>query len=182
MAEQEEDSKPCQPEDSKPCQPEDSPQPEKIHIWNNVLARVESVSWPVRQQEPGKHASSCFNVSSCCYSKSRRMPDIVGWAWASACVKHGLSNCMNMTYRNVTEHNITSGHTKCTYKNTAQELWVWLAGAVYNRNVKNGLYIHVAAAHWCSTICSQTCTTKLMGTDEALLRSLLTCIGPHRCM
>ena len=77
--------------DSKPRQPEDSRQPEKMYIYSgqgnpglgnpgqgNVLARVESVSWPVRQEEPGKHASSCFDVSSCCYSKSRLMPDIVG--------------------------------------------------------------------------------------------------------
>ena len=70
MAEQQEDSKPCQPEDSKPCQPEvskpcqpeDSKQPGKMYAGQgNVWAMVESFSRPVgRQQEPGKHASSCF--------------------------------------------------------------------------------------------------------------------------
>ena len=69
-----------QPEDSKPCQPEDSKQLEEmLAVQGNVLARIESFSRPVgRQQEPGKHASSCFDVSSCCYSKTRRMHDIVG--------------------------------------------------------------------------------------------------------
>jgi len=40
--------------DSKPHQPEDSPQPENVYVYlgGNVLAKLESVSWPVRQQEP----------------------------------------------------------------------------------------------------------------------------------
>jgi len=64
--------------------------------------------WESRKNQV-KHASSCFNVSSCCYSKTRRIHDIVGWAWASVCVERGLSSCMHMTYWNVTE-SITSGH------------------------------------------------------------------------
>ena len=89
MAEPPEDSKPCQPEDPKPCQPEDSKhcqpedpkQPELFYAGQgNVWARIESFTRPVgRQQEPGKYAS-CFDVSSCCYSKTRRMHDIVGLA------------------------------------------------------------------------------------------------------
>ena len=79
--EQQEDSKPCQPEDSKPCQPEDSKQLEEMcaaHGSVFVWARVELFNRPVgRQQEPGKHASSCFDVSSR-YSKTRRIHDIVG--------------------------------------------------------------------------------------------------------
>ena len=88
MAEQQENSKPCQPEDSKPCQPEvskpcqpeDSKQLEEmLAVQCNVLAMVESFSQPVgKQQEPGKHTSSCFDVSSCCFSKTRQMHGIVG--------------------------------------------------------------------------------------------------------
>jgi len=53
---QPEDSKPCQPEDSKPCQPEDSQQPEEMYAGQgNEWAWVESFSRPVgKQKKPGK--------------------------------------------------------------------------------------------------------------------------------
>ena len=80
-----------QEDDSKHCQPEDSQQPEEMYAGQgDKWAWVESFSRPVgRQPEPGKHASSRFDVSSCCYSKTKQMYDIVGWAQAS--VEHGLS-------------------------------------------------------------------------------------------
>ena len=148
-----------QPEDSKLCQQEDSKQLEELYAGqSNVWVWVESFSRPVgRQQEPGTYASSCFNVSSCCCSKTRRMHDIVGWAWASALVEHGLSGCIHMTYWNVTDHSITSGH-RILYKMYIQKHstgTVGLAGWCSSAGMSKMVYIYVAAPHWCSTICSQ---------------------------
>ena len=144
-------------EGSKPFQPEDPQQPKMYGGQGNVWAWVESFSRPVeKQKKPGKHAS-CFNVSSCCYSKTRRMHDIVGWAWANACVERGLSGCMYMTYWNVTEHSITSGHRILhkVYILKHSTGTVGLAGWCSTTEMSKMVYIYVAAAHWCSTICSQ---------------------------
>ena len=141
-----------QPEDSKPCQPEDSKQLEEmLAVQGNVLARIESFSQPVgRQQEPGKHASSCFDVSSCCCSKTRRMHDLVGWAWANACVEHGLSSCMHMTCQNVTEHSITSGHRILheMYMQKHSTGTVGLASWCSTTEMSKMVYIYVAAAQY----------------------------------
>ena len=99
-----------------------------------------------------------------------QMHDIVGWAWASTHAEHGVSSCMHMTVIRMWLSIVpTEYYTKCTYKYTAQELWVWLSLVprlppkiweeawerrlveAVHRHVTDGLYV---AAHWYSTPCA----------------------------
>jgi len=172
MAEQEEDS-----------------QQSKVYIVaaaadGSLWARVESFRPPVgRQQEPGKHASSCFNVSSCCYSKTRQMHDVVGWAWASACVEQGLSSCMHMTYRNVTEHSITSSH-RILHKMYMQKHstgTVGLAGWCSTTEMSKMVYIYMLL-HTGVAPALRHIQLSWWEQMKHTLPSLLTCVGPHHCM